>query len=906
MINTYIERLKTYKNKHPKLTYFICFTFIFLLTVLCFYAVFFINHKSFIWKGETKDGLVQHYNSLMYYGSYLRSIVKNIFIEHQLSIPMWDFSMGYGADILSTLHYYVIGDPLNLLSVFVTPKYTEFLYMFLIILRLYLAGLAFSYYCLFMKKSQKSAIVGSIVYVFCGYIIFAGVRHPYFINPMIYLPLLVVGVEKIFQSQSAKLFIGMIALAAISNFYFFYMLCLLVFVYALIRYFDIYGIKNLKNIPLLLGKFILYAVIGVAMAAFILIPVVAFFLGTARSEYKIAFDQIYSLSYYISGILNFNSYNFSGYWAVCSFSAISILNIFVLYIKKKNNTLKIAFIIMSLFLCIPFVGYAFNGFSYLSNRWIFGYAFIVGIVTCWTFDDLMSLSKKEYLCLGGLYAIYFILAMCFRETRNLNFIISSFIVLVIMALLLMNLINRRKNSSMTRGLVYVSIVFLCIGSVSINAYFKYSPQRLNYIKEYVNLNDGYSIIKNTRAQQIKKLKDKDFFRYDETAFGKTYLTNAALQQKQHSLSFFYSLGSGFTTEYFTEMQNLNALSSIYTGLNYRSYLDALASVKYFVAEAGKKDYAPYGFNSIVYESDDYTILKNDFSLPLGYTYSSQISNETYNSLTALQKQQALLQSVHIDGNTSLPKGELEFADRNTPYKIKSSKGIKKTENGFKVNEKNASIVLTFDGEKDSELYLKLNNLSFVPSKNKKGEYLNQSSISITSNNVSNNINLKNEYHTYYNGTKDFLMNLGYLSESRNEVEIKFNTKGQYTCDSLQIYHLSMSNFQDQIYARSENVLENIQLSSNQVTGDISLDSDKFLCLSIPYSAGWKLFVDGENEELYRANTMYMGTPLKAGKHSIKLVYTTPYIIPGCFISIIGISMFGSVIYFEKKKMKKRN
>ena len=34
--------------------------------------------------------------------------------EHQPSLPMWDLHIGYGSDILTTLHYYVIGDPLTL------------------------------------------------------------------------------------------------------------------------------------------------------------------------------------------------------------------------------------------------------------------------------------------------------------------------------------------------------------------------------------------------------------------------------------------------------------------------------------------------------------------------------------------------------------------------------------------------------------------------------------------------------------------------------------------------------------------------------------------------------------------------------------------------------------------------
>ena len=64
----------------------------------------------------------QHLNSLAYYGEYLRNILHSVFVEHKFEIPMWDMHIGYGSDILTTLHYYVIGDPLTLLSVFVSPE----------------------------------------------------------------------------------------------------------------------------------------------------------------------------------------------------------------------------------------------------------------------------------------------------------------------------------------------------------------------------------------------------------------------------------------------------------------------------------------------------------------------------------------------------------------------------------------------------------------------------------------------------------------------------------------------------------------------------------------------------------------------------------------------------------------
>ena len=125
------------------------------------YALF-LNGKSLIW---SHDGVPQHLNSLAYYGDYLREILHRLFIEHKLEIPMWDMHIGYGSDILTTLHYYVIGDPLTLLSVFVPAEKTEYLYAFLIFLRIYLAGIAFSRYC-FITKIPNRPPFWALLFIF--------------------------------------------------------------------------------------------------------------------------------------------------------------------------------------------------------------------------------------------------------------------------------------------------------------------------------------------------------------------------------------------------------------------------------------------------------------------------------------------------------------------------------------------------------------------------------------------------------------------------------------------------------------------------------------------------------------------------------------------------------------------
>ena len=107
------------------------------------YALFDYD-KSFVW---ANDGLSQHFNAFVYLGDYLRGILKTLFTEGRLVIPMWEFGIGYGADIITTLQYYVLGDPVAIFSIVPVGGQEEELYGLLILLRLYLSGVAFCAFC---------------------------------------------------------------------------------------------------------------------------------------------------------------------------------------------------------------------------------------------------------------------------------------------------------------------------------------------------------------------------------------------------------------------------------------------------------------------------------------------------------------------------------------------------------------------------------------------------------------------------------------------------------------------------------------------------------------------------------------------------------------------------------------
>jgi uncharacterized membrane protein YfhO len=117
----------------------------------------------------------------------------------------------------------------------------------MILLRMYLAGAAFLVYARKMKKRDFGSILGALVYVFCGFVFRLGLRHPFFINPMIYLPLLFLGIEKIYKKERPYVFILTVCAAAMSNYYFLYMLTIFSVIYAWIRFYDYVKEERIKE-----------------------------------------------------------------------------------------------------------------------------------------------------------------------------------------------------------------------------------------------------------------------------------------------------------------------------------------------------------------------------------------------------------------------------------------------------------------------------------------------------------------------------------------------------------------------------------------------------------------------------------------------------------------------------------
>ncbi len=919
-----LKNWNKYSEIKKRKLYFLFFSISFLLLSFACFGYFYVTGKSFFWIGGAKDGLTQNYNCLIYFSNYLKEIVENVFINHTFVIPQWNFGLGYGADTITTMSIMTIGDIFNWFSVFIPEQFIREFYHIMGFLRLYLAGIVFSCYCMRMKKSYSITLLGSFVYIFSGYALISLPRQVVFINPMIFLPLLLIGVERIFHNEKPYLYILTIAIAIIGSFQYFYIMCIAVIIYAVVRFFQLFNENYLRNIGLYFFKFLVFSIVGIMIGSFIFVPVILRFLSDGRAGASSSFSIFYPLSYYELFFAGMFSYQFpGGDWTFLVYSPIVIFSLITLFISKWKEKIgiKIIFTICLFLLLTPLGGLLMNGFSFSSNRWIFVFSLLLAYIFVDTYESLFSITGKKLALLFFVIICYVLYCFLILGTRiEYSFISLVIIILMTVYLIIVNLFKKIKNKKIFH---FISISFFVICGIISNAYFINSEEYRNYPHEFLDYKNSTSVLKESGAKAISQLNDNGFYRFENYDQGLKAFFNSGLNYGIGSPNYFFSLSNPYSQDFYQTM-NIGDGSVLYLShLDNREILENLACIKYIAVSDEKKNLIPETGYQLIQSSQEnlehVNIYENMNVLPLGYTYKNVLSRVEFNQLSLANKHLALQNYLVLEKEKTNKKFETEnnFID----YRIIPDKNISYQNGKITVKKKNAKICLKVKTkQKYNNLFVTFENLSFrsiKPNKFYSQSYKRKmslkdktyykfwtpksSSVMTLNGKISKELIIRNEKDIYYNtNMNDFSVNVYGVNE-QGQIEISFSQVGVYHFDNLQIEGLSYQNLDKNKTQLKNNKLENIVIKDNYVEGTINSYGNQFLNISIPYTQGWKAYIDGQETDILRGNIMYMALPLEKGEHKIILKYSTPGLKIGTIVSIFGIVCFIGIVLYEKKK-----
>ena len=855
------------------------------------------QEKSLVYMG---DGWRQHLRALTYYGKYLRGALRHLIADRSLTPQNFAIDIGYGSDVLTTLQYYCLGDPLAALSVFVPTSKSMAFYEALIILRPWLAGLAFCAYS-FCRGEKRAApvLTGAVVYSFSGTVMYVGFLHPYFVNPMIYYPLMLCGIEIALKAPkdrgSEKPFRRYVpfalftALAALSNFYFFYMLAILTASYGIARLLQFHGTAGARGSAFFTrvmkdgGMLLASAFTGTLAAGVILVPVINQFIHDPRAGVKFSRSLFYSADYYSQLPKNLVTWiNHPQFDTELCFTFAFIPLLVFFLIKRGHRTLKICLAAAVLLILFPAGGIMLNGFSYMTNRWTWA----MGMLAGW---------------------------ICVRSAGDISDLIS----------------DRTASSKIMSTALSLIIPAAVIACAAWNIVTAMSPDRGAFPNEFREKMDSEAFLAAATGDETaavawwSEADDHDLYRYS----GRNLNWNASMATGLSSTQFEFSFANGAVSDYF-QMIGLNDEQNFaYLALDDRMPALSVAGVRYYtLAYDNYYEYrfVPYGFTDCGM-AEGYHMYENPAALPLGFPMNRFIRRSEWAKLSLSEREEVLTCAAVLedeDADSLVSSGGLALQelsaqdavmytfDSEIPFEVNCGDGVSYEEGRFTVNGEDRTAELTFDGMDGCETLLELSGLYTTGD-----DGLYNISFEIFTDDdeepfLQKNLPYKTPSIQYYSNWHDFLISFGSAGDPKKKIKITFPADDTYTFDRLAVICRPLSGIYDRLTDLGSHRPANLDLrenpishASNEFTCEAAVFEDSLLIFSMPFTEGFRAYIDGKRTAVLKTDAMFFAVPAEAGTHDIRITYTTPGLGAGVICTFIGILLFTAALICQKNITK---
>lgn len=324
------------------------------------------------------------------YVEFITSL-RNIIRGEDSIFFSWSRSMG--GNYIGVFAYY-IASPFSFLTLLFSVEKMPVAIEFLTCLKIGLCGISFCIYAkyLFDKYNAKSKILNicliipSICYAFMSYTMVYSLSIMW-LDAVIFLPLILMGLEKIFDGSKGLQYVLCLTLLFISNYYTGYMVAIFTGLYFIIKIVSQYDIskRNIKKELSILIHFIMTSLMSVALAAPLLLASLKDLMSGKLSDIYTGYEPAESTNFVFAKIFTkflygkYDSITNTGLPAIyCGFVIIIFAALFF-FMKNINIREKIGMILLiCLFLLsFYFVGLdkVWHGFQY-PNWFPYRYAFL--------------------------------------------------------------------------------------------------------------------------------------------------------------------------------------------------------------------------------------------------------------------------------------------------------------------------------------------------------------------------------------------------------------------------------------------------------------------------------------------------------------------------------------------------
>lgn len=751
-----------------------------------------------------------------------------------------------GFNTYATLVYYTF----NITNIFglLFSNVMQF-YNFIVIFKIMLCSLTMFIYLNYVRK-RKINYLFSICYALSTYNLLYYFNYMWF-DSIILLPIVMMGIEKIFKEDSYLLYVVNLSCTIIFNFYIGYMICIFSVIYFIYKSI----IKGFNKSRIF--KYLFYSLLSGLISAFALVPVVLELLN-GKAELISEFAKDY-FKFDLDGISTFYKLTFASFSnGDLEYGTPNVYVSMFVYINALlyffNSRIKLKERLASLGVCLFFLlSVSFNLLDYfwhMMSMPIFypvRYSFIFSFFLIYLgFRNFIRYDKKNWKFNLGFYTLFVVMiGIGFVTSGNLDIderqnLMAKLIYLGISFVFMFYYIFMLNHKEFKKYIVYVVIIEL-----SFNAFltFKNSANESTYSKFINNYNFS--------NESISKIEDNDLYR---TGFYDRTILNNGLLHEYNEVSYFSSVRNSNVFKYAKNVLGITVSDNCSSKYYYNNpIVNSLLGIKYIISNQDVDYYKEYKDN--IYLNEDAT--------SFGFLTTNKILELKYN-----------------DDFVSNMNNLVKTINNNDKNIIKEIDAGNKT---ISCNKKKNFCI--FNGDDNYVLYQYM-------AKNDEFIFLNNDNYS------------KNEYEFYLNDNITEIQNKGFLLlHSGDKIKFKITVDKKSYDYNIHLYSINYNVYKEFVNnINNKKMIVNNYYDDHHFTAKVNVKDDTLLYTSIANDKGWKIYIDGTLTNPASIYDAVIGLDLTEGEHLIEFKYFTPGLIEGLVISGTSI-LTGLIILFIKRAKK---
>ncbi len=822
------------------------------------------------------------------------------FFEELRDILLGDGSLLYswqralGGEFMGMFAYY-LASPFNfLIALFPEKAITEAL-LTIFILKAGFSGFNFAVYLHYSDrmKNKYASVIFSTMYALTSYAM-VNAHNTMWIDVLLFLPLIVLGLEDLINKRKYKLYTIVLTVAVISNFYIGFMLCVFIFVYA-IYYYCAYGYSEKYN-ESGEGFHTLKSFLRVLLFSLLALGMSAVIIFTIYYSLKFGKNDFSNPDYTLNSKFNLldlfakmlpNSYDTvrpEGLpFVYCGVLSLVLMPVFFISRKITPREKIAAGFILSV-MVILFSASTLDIFmhgmqkpNWLNYRYSFMFCFLLVVFAHQAFNYLKDVNFNHIVAsCGGL--VLLIVLVQNEEYKFIDNVLCIWISLICVGVYLLTLyaVKKEKTTQFTSLIlaILVSTELLINGYVNLDSLDQdvIFTKRTAY-REYID--------KMRPLTDYVLEKDTSFYRFEKMSHRRTN-DNMALDIN--------GISSSTSTLNASIVKLLNQFGysskshwSKYYGGTPAS--DALLGIKYIITD----DKLNNEFFKELHRENGFSVYQSKYAQSVAFAVSRRAEYVDFGFYeTPFELINELVTSM-LDADSTIQLFKpIENITETTDNAIKSQATSEYTKYVPKKEGSNAIVSYTFNAPTTDEIYF------FYPS-----DYPRK--VKLLLNN--------RDWGTFFDNETDRIVSLSTFEKDETvNLKVTLDDDNLYILtDQNYFYYMDTEIYKEVMTKLNECSFEVTEHSDTRLKGTINVkENDSLLFTSIPYDEGWHIYCDGEELDLAITADSLLAARIDKGEHELEFVYRPNCFIYGCIVAAISFFIFAAVIVFDEiVKRKKR-